>query len=119
MAPIRVALIGLSSSAKTSWAAQAHLPYLLSPKGKSHYKIVALLNSSVQAAEAAREYFGLPTDVKAYGDRMTWPRTRILILSPVVLESTPIAWLQGHLYEQEKLCTSNGHSSRTTRKPWP
>ncbi|KAI0376698.1 NAD(P)-binding protein [Hypomontagnella monticulosa] len=68
MAPIRVALIGLSSSAKTSWAAQGHLPYLLSPRGKSHYKIVALLNSSVAAAEAAREYFALPSDVKAYGD---------------------------------------------------
>jgi predicted dehydrogenase len=68
MGLIRVALIGLSSTAKTSWAAQGHLPYLTSSEGKSHYEIVALLNSSVEAAEAAKEYFGLPSDVKAYGD---------------------------------------------------
>ncbi|KAF3056467.1 Galactose/lactose metabolism regulatory protein GAL80 [Daldinia childiae] len=68
MAPIRVALIGLSSSAKTSWAAQGHLPYLLSPRGKCHYEIVALLNSSVESAEAARKHFLLPSDVRTYGD---------------------------------------------------
>ncbi|KAI1400924.1 NAD(P)-binding protein [Hypoxylon fuscum] len=68
MAPIRVALIGLSSAAKTSWAAQGHLPYLLSSRGKPHYEIVALLNSSVSAAVAAREYFALPSSLKAYGD---------------------------------------------------
>ncbi|KAI1646686.1 NAD(P)-binding protein [Daldinia loculata] len=68
MALIRVALIGLSSSAKTSWAAQGHLPYLLSPRGKSHYEIVALLNSSVASAEAARKHFSLPSDVRTYGD---------------------------------------------------
>ncbi|KAF7562914.1 hypothetical protein G7046_g1250 [Stylonectria norvegica] len=33
MAPIRTAIIGLSSSAKTSWASSAHLPYLLSAAG--------------------------------------------------------------------------------------
>jgi predicted dehydrogenase len=68
MAPIRIALVGLSASASTSWAAQAHLPYLLSPRGKSHYEIVALLNSSVEAAEAAKKAFNLPSSVKAYGD---------------------------------------------------
>ncbi|KAI2465250.1 NAD(P)-binding protein [Annulohypoxylon bovei var. microspora] len=68
MSPIRVALVGLSSSAKTSWAAQGHLPYLLSPRGSSRYEIVALLNSSVPAAEAARKHFALPLNVKAYGD---------------------------------------------------
>ena len=29
---VRVALIGLSASAKTAWASKAHLPYLLSPR---------------------------------------------------------------------------------------
>ncbi|KAI8963133.1 NAD(P)-binding protein [Daldinia sp. FL1419] len=66
--PIRVALVGLSSSAKTSWAAQGHLPYLLSTRGKSQYEIVALLNSSAASAEAAREYFLLPSNVKTYGN---------------------------------------------------
>jgi len=68
MAPIRVALIGLSASAKVNWAEQGHLPYLQSSRGKSHYEIVALLNSSVQAAEAAREHYKLPTTVKTYGN---------------------------------------------------
>ncbi|KZL84057.1 oxidoreductase family protein [Colletotrichum incanum] len=68
MAPIRIALIGLSASAKTSWAAEGHLPYLLSPRGRQHYTITALLNSSIKAAEAARTHYGLPDDVKAYGD---------------------------------------------------
>ncbi|KAF6824434.1 oxidoreductase family protein [Colletotrichum plurivorum] len=68
MSPIRIALIGLSASAKTSWAAEAHLPYLLSPRGSEHYQIVALLNSSVSAAANARSHFGLPEVVKTYGD---------------------------------------------------
>jgi predicted dehydrogenase len=68
MAPIRVALVGLSSSAKVNWAADAHLPYLLSPNGQKHYKLVALLNSSISAAESAKSTFNLPHDVKAYGD---------------------------------------------------
>lgn len=68
MATIRVALIGLSSTAKTSWAAQGHLPYLLSSKGRLSYEIVALLNSSVDAATAARDHFNLPATVKVYGD---------------------------------------------------
>lgn len=68
MAPIRVAIIGLSASAITSWAAEGHLPYLLLPRAKEHYEIVALLNSSVQAAEAARAHFHLPASVRAHGD---------------------------------------------------
>ncbi|RSM14432.1 hypothetical protein CDV31_005449 [Fusarium ambrosium] len=68
MAPIRTALIGLSASAKTSWAAIAHLPYLLSPLGKSKYQIVALCNSSIEAARKAIQHFELPVETKAYGD---------------------------------------------------
>ncbi|KAK6226425.1 oxidoreductase family protein [Colletotrichum tabaci] len=68
MAPIRVGLIGLSANAKTSWAAEGHLPYLLSPRGRQHYTITALLNSSTGAAEAARDHYGLPGDIKVYGD---------------------------------------------------
>ncbi|KAL1836800.1 hypothetical protein VTJ49DRAFT_4642 [Mycothermus thermophilus] len=66
---IRVGLIGLSSGAKTAWASRAHLPYLLSPRGRSKYEIVALLNSSVTAAESAIKTYGLPQEsTKAYGD---------------------------------------------------
>lgn len=67
MAPIRIALIGLSQSAKTSWASQGHLPYLLSDRGRQRYKIAALLNSSQDAARKAIEAYELPNDVKAYG----------------------------------------------------
>ncbi|KAM5350660.1 hypothetical protein ACJ41O_007165 [Fusarium nematophilum] len=65
---IRTALVGLSTSAKTSWAAVAHLPYLLSPRGRTDYQIVALLNSSVEAANKAISHFNLPPETKAYGD---------------------------------------------------
>ncbi|AEO63788.1 af2eb89a-6de0-4725-9bc7-95546f2f8b57 [Thermothielavioides terrestris] len=66
---IRVALIGLSSTATTAWAASAHLPYLLSPAGKAKYEIVALLNSSEAAARAARDAFNLPAaTTRVYGD---------------------------------------------------
>jgi predicted dehydrogenase len=68
MGPIPVALIGLSSTAKPSWAAEGHLPYLLSSRAKSHYEIVALLNSSVKAAETAKEHFNFPSSMKAYGN---------------------------------------------------
>ncbi len=66
--PIRVGLIGLSASAKTAWASKAHLPYLLSPLGRSKYQIVALLNSSESAARAAIDAYSLPPSTRAYGD---------------------------------------------------
>ncbi|TLD31069.1 hypothetical protein PspLS_03001 [Pyricularia sp. CBS 133598] len=65
---IRVALVGLSATAKTSWAQDAHLPYLLSPLGRARYELVALCNSTVASAEAARARHGLPDTVKTYGD---------------------------------------------------
>ncbi|KAM0262140.1 hypothetical protein ACHAQJ_001883 [Trichoderma viride] len=68
MAPIRTAIIGLSGSATTSWASSAHLPYLLSARGRERYQIVALCNSSVEAAKRAIEVFKLPPGTKAYGD---------------------------------------------------
>jgi predicted dehydrogenase len=68
---IRVGLVGLSASALVAWAEQGHLAYLLSTRGRSHYSVVALLNSSVSAAEAARSHFKLPSSVKCYGDPNT------------------------------------------------
>ncbi|KAK8051421.1 NAD(P)-binding protein [Apiospora rasikravindrae] len=69
MAPIRVALVGLSANAATGWAAKAHLPYLLSAEGRSKYTIVALCNTTVAAAERAIAHFGLdPATTQAYGD---------------------------------------------------
>lgn len=68
MAPIRTAIIGLSSSSKTSWASAAHLPYLLSPRGKEKYEIVALCSSSIDAARRAIAHYNLPNETRAYGD---------------------------------------------------
>ncbi|KAL6863525.1 NAD(P)-binding protein [Trichoderma novae-zelandiae] len=65
---IRIALVGLSANATTSWAATAHLPYLQSARGQTQYKVVALLNSSKESAERARRHFNLPSTVKTYGD---------------------------------------------------
>ncbi|KAK4542709.1 hypothetical protein LTR36_006281 [Oleoguttula mirabilis] len=67
MARIRLALIGLSQSAKTSWARDGHLPYLLSERGRERYKIAALLNSSEEAAQRAIDHYELGADVAAYG----------------------------------------------------
>lgn len=65
--PLRTAIIGLSSTAATSWAATAHLPGLLSATGRSKLIIKALSNSSVDAAKSAIKNFDLPSDTKAYG----------------------------------------------------
>ena len=66
MAPIRVGIIGLSTSAKTSWASSAHLPYLKAATDK--YQIVALCNSSVESAQKSISQYGLSPSTKAYGD---------------------------------------------------
>lgn len=69
MAPIRLAIIGLSSSAVTSWASSAHLPYLLSARGRAKYNIVALCNSSIESAAKAIRTYGLDVEkTRAYGD---------------------------------------------------
>jgi predicted dehydrogenase len=60
-----VAIIGLSRSSGSGWAEDAHLPALWS---LSEYKIVALLNSSVAAAEKAIVDYALPPHTKPYGD---------------------------------------------------
>ncbi|KAK4643838.1 hypothetical protein QC761_404670 [Podospora bellae-mahoneyi] len=67
MAPIKAAIIGLSASAKSAWASRAHLPYLFSPLGRSKFEVVALLNSSTEAARAAIKAYNLPASTKAYG----------------------------------------------------
>ena len=73
MAPyekIRVGLIGLNAPhagtpTGTSWAASAHLPYLLT---SSKYELVALQNSSVERARAAIKAYNLdPQTVQVYG----------------------------------------------------
>jgi predicted dehydrogenase len=61
MAPIRVGFIGLS--AKGSWAAGAHLPYLASTP---RYTITALCTSSPDAAHASIAAHSLPSTTKVY-----------------------------------------------------
>ncbi|KAK3402356.1 hypothetical protein B0T20DRAFT_451180 [Sordaria brevicollis] len=66
--PLRLALIGLSSTSPSSWLSLAHLPYLLSPHGLARYQIIALLNSSLSSAAAAISHYGLdPSIVRPYG----------------------------------------------------
>ncbi|KAL1884103.1 hypothetical protein Daus18300_000214 [Diaporthe australafricana] len=69
MAPIRVGLIGLSSNSTSGWAANAHLPYLLSERGQERFQIVALLGSTVERARDSIQHFKLPNPeaVRAYG----------------------------------------------------
>ncbi|KAF7171421.1 hypothetical protein CNMCM6106_005798 [Aspergillus hiratsukae] len=68
MSAIRVGLIGLSGATDykgTAWAPSAHLPFL---QRSEHFTIAALLNTSVESAQAAIEKYSLPKDTKAYGD---------------------------------------------------
>ncbi len=67
MPPIKVGFIGLSSSESGKWASSAHLPYLQSSRGREKFQIVALLNSSADAARAAIKKYGLPESTRAYG----------------------------------------------------
>jgi predicted dehydrogenase len=64
---LRTAIIGLSSTAATSWASAAHLPALLTATGRSKLPITALLNSSVDAAKSSIEEYKLDPTTKAYG----------------------------------------------------
>ncbi|KAJ5938840.1 NAD(P)-binding protein [Penicillium verhagenii] len=67
--PIRTAIIGLSSSAATNWAAAAHLPCLISPTGQTLFSIISLCNSSPTAASNAISTYNLDAStVKPYGD---------------------------------------------------
>jgi predicted dehydrogenase len=66
---IRVALIGLNAPPPgtptgTNWAANGHLPYLLS---SDKYELVALQNSSAARAAEAIKAYGLDAKMKAYG----------------------------------------------------
>lgn len=68
MSPIRVGLMGLSTSTNLlqpgMWAASAHLPTIL---GSPHYELVALCNSTVQSAKASIAHHNLGANIKAYG----------------------------------------------------
>lgn len=67
MPPVRIGLVGLSTSSKsTSWAALAHLPFLQSDIGKKHFEIVALCNSSKASGEKSKEHYKLSDSVKTY-----------------------------------------------------
>jgi predicted dehydrogenase len=66
--PLRTAIIGLSSTAVTSWASATHLPALLTTNGRSKLPIAALLNSSVDAAKLAIKTYNLDPTTKAYGN---------------------------------------------------
>jgi len=68
MAPIRVGIIGLSSSKHTghagTWAASTHLPAL---QNLPEYEVVALANSTVESAKKSIAAHNLPATTKAYG----------------------------------------------------
>jgi predicted dehydrogenase len=65
MAPIRLALVGLTAKPGSyTWLNNVHLPYLQS---NPRVKITAVLGSTKSAAEAAIAKFEMPSSVKAYG----------------------------------------------------
>lgn len=84
MAPIRVGLIGLSTShfpEPGCWAAFVHLPSILN---SPDYKLVAIANSTVQSARNSIAAHGLPSTTKAYGspeDLANEPEVDLVVVS--------------------------------------
>ncbi|KAL6411926.1 Galactose/lactose metabolism regulatory protein GAL80 [Ilyonectria robusta] len=84
MAPIRVGLIGLSTShfpEPGCWAAFVHLPSILN---SPDYKLVAIANSTVQSARNSIAAHGLPSTIKAYGspeDLANEPEVDLVVVS--------------------------------------
>ncbi|KLU85686.1 hypothetical protein MAPG_04708 [Magnaporthiopsis poae ATCC 64411] len=115
MAPIRVGLVGLSASAKTAWASKAHLPYLLSERGRARYEIVALLNSSEAGARWAWHVHSKTTythdaAAAAGGRTMVGVQGRV---SPPVLKVQELLW-QGRIGKvlSSEVLASGGLNSR-------
>ena len=71
---IRIGFIGLN--AKDCWAVNAHLPYL---RQSAQYQIVALLNSSEDAAKAAIALMASHLTQKHMARPTNSPRTQMLI----------------------------------------
>lgn len=95
MGPIRVGLMGLSTSTNSmvpgAWAWSAHLPYLLS---SSKYQIVALCNSTKQAAEASIAHHKLDPNIKAYGspeDLAKDPDVDLVVISVNIMKHYELA----------------------------
>ncbi|KAF2101324.1 NAD(P)-binding protein [Rhizodiscina lignyota] len=61
--PINVGIVGLTTNDKSSWAARAHLPYLLK---SPHYRVQGVCNRTVESAQLAIETFHLPSSARAY-----------------------------------------------------
>ncbi|CAM1508617.1 Fc.00g054650.m01.CDS01 [Cosmosporella sp. VM-42] len=131
MSPIRTAIIGLSASAKTSWASNAHLPYLLSPRGRSKYEIIALCNTSIDAARRSIQHYNLPAETRAYEDPESLARdpdielvvccTRVDVHHPTILPSVKagkavyVEWPLAQDYEHvEQLVASAKESGSRT-----
>jgi predicted dehydrogenase len=96
MAPIRVGFIGLSSNkidglAPGYWGNLAHLPHLLS---SPDYEIVALANSSKEAAQKAVKAYNLPATTKAYGspeEIADDPDVDLIVISVAVMKHYQLA----------------------------
>ncbi|KAK5057891.1 hypothetical protein LTR84_011892 [Exophiala bonariae] len=68
MAPIKVGFIGASAGSGLfvrSWAAKAHIPYLVQTP---NYTITAMQNSSQASAERAIQDHKIPGEIATYGD---------------------------------------------------
>ncbi|WYZ41368.1 hypothetical protein EsH8_V_000263 [Colletotrichum jinshuiense] len=95
MAPIRVGIIGLSAKqsalAPGAWAAMAILP---SFQNSPEYEIVALCNSSIEAARRSIEMHKLPESTKAYEDVEQLaddPDVELVVVSVVVTKHLQLA----------------------------
>ncbi|KAK3381157.1 putative oxidoreductase [Podospora didyma] len=96
MAPIRVGVLGISGQSGGMqrpglWATNSHLPSILKSPA---YELVALCNSSVEAAHKAISYHKLPSTTKAYGspeDLAKDPDVDLIVVSVNVQKHVELA----------------------------
>ncbi|EFQ32358.1 oxidoreductase family protein [Colletotrichum graminicola] len=123
MASTRVGIIGLSAKeahgGAGAWAAMAILPSL---QNSPEYEIVALCNSSVEAARRSIEMHKLPSSTKAYGDAEQLandPDVDLVVVSVVVtkhLELTlPALAAKKRVFVEWPLAASVAEAKRLTQ----
>ncbi|KAL0942784.1 oxidoreductase family protein [Colletotrichum truncatum] len=95
MAPIRVGIIGLSAKPAAlspgAWASTAFLPTF---QNSPEYEIVALCNSSIEAACRSIEFHQLPESTRAYGnpdELADDPEVDLIVISVVVTKHLDLA----------------------------
>ncbi|KAK1580400.1 oxidoreductase family protein [Colletotrichum navitas] len=116
MAPTRVGIIGLSAKdahgGAGAWAVTAILP---SFQNSPEYEIVALCNSSVEAARRSIEMHKLPSSTKTYGDAEELATTPTVAVAKHFELTLPALAAKKRVYVEWPLGASVAEAERLTQ----